>query len=456
MVGGVKYGVSIYDIQATIGVGANDIGSLCRSSRINMFSKHKPFRNSSQGFSFDTSQATPELRSPDRLAQELLSNFGLTIPKFNASDFKTHYSDPWTYDMPRGIKNTSLNPTSNDEWFRILDFDGYQHAMWQVGPVLDRGIYTIFDGYLGVPNATVFAGDSIQFGIQCADDGDTGISGLIYPYDFLRDTQSNDDLSKYYIGIALLDSQSRLWVITGDRMDTHHSLYDVNTSLVKTIPTNVADGALKAIPMLASSEYPNWDSAPGMGYFVSLNGQYLSLTKSSSSRILQITVEVLFVNSGVTLNISMRNQSSNAVTISYLYGFYMSHAAESNEHDDGYPAPDFVDPGVYGFIDSNWPSASLDPSMGFPLNDGPDIHVDDWASNEGHYLAARAYSACFADFRTANNNSTTIASGATVSWSKRFNNVTEDDFGSYAEYMRYVMCVRIGTTAYTDIFIADE
>lgn len=459
-------GVSIADLQSVLGRGTGDLGLLCSDkewnaagtalvsvNKTNKFSKFKPFRNSAIGFAFDRTKATPELRSPERLAQALLANYGLTIPKFNASNFKTHYSDPWVYDPPRGRNGGG---SGVHEWFRLLDFDGYQHSMWQVGPVLDRGIYTIFNGYMGVPNATVFAGDTIQLSIQCADDGESGIEGLLYPYDFYRDTQSNDDLSKYYLGIALLDSQSRLWVITGDKMDSHHTLYDVSSSLVKTIPTNLADGAFKAIPMLASYQYPNWDSAPGMGLFVSLNGQYLSLTKSSSSRILQITVGVLFVNSGVTLNISMRNQSANAVTISYLYGFYMSRAAESNEHDDGYPAPDYVDPGVYGFIDSNWPSASLDPSSGFPLNDGPNIHVDDWAPNEGHYLAARAYSACYADFRSANNNSTTIASGATVSWSKRFNGVTEDDFGSYAEYMRYVMCVRIGTTAYIDIFIADE
>ena len=440
--------MSVGDIQNCLNVSSSDVGDVCRSNKINMWAKHKPFRSSSPCFAFNTSQSTPEGRSPDRIQAALLANYGLNIPKYNANDFKTHYSTEWTYNQPRGI--------ANNEWFRMLDFDGYQHQTWQVGPVLDRGIYTIFDGYFGVPNNTVFAGDSIQFGIQCADDGETGIEGLIYPYDFARDQYSSDDLSKYYLGIALLDSQSRLWVITGDKMDSHHSLYDVNTSLSTTIPANLSDGAFKAIPMLASNEYTNWDSAPGMGYFVSLNGQYLSLTKSSSTRIFKIDVEVLYVNSGVTLNISMKNQSSNAVTISYLYGFYMSRASESNEHDDGYPAPDYVDPGVFGFISDNWPSASLDPSRGFDLNNGPDIHVDDWDSDYPSYLAARAYSSCFTDFRTANNNSTTVSSGATVSWSKRFNNVTEDDFGSYEEYMRFVMCVRIGTTAYTEIFIADE
>lgn len=470
-------GVEIADLQQVLGRGTGDLGLLCSDQewydnggtptlrplnppRINKWAKFKPFRNSAIGFSLDKTQASPELRSPDRLAQALLANYGLTIPRFGASDFKTHYSDPWVYNHPRGY-----NGGGNDvhEWYRILDFDGYQHELWQVGPVGTRGIYTIFDGYLGVPNSVVFAGDYIQMSIQCAYDGDTGIEGLLYPYDFLRDNHPADDLSQYYMGIALLDSQSRLWVITGERMDTHHSLYDVNASLVATIPNNVADGALIALPILASSQYATWDSAPGMGYFVSLDGQYLSLTKSSSTRKLVINVEVIYNNPGVTLNFSFRNQSSTAVQVSNLYGFLMSQAAENNEADDGYPAPSYQGMGVYGFIDTNWPSVSLNTPTVFPVSNSPDIYLTDWAPNYRPvpsipaYLAARGYANAYADFKTANNNSSTIASGATVTWTKTFNNISEDDFGSYAEYMRFALCVRVSPDSpYVETFIADE
>ncbi len=448
-VDGVIRGISIADLQTSIGTSYNDIGRIIAEGGINKWAKHKPFRYNTPGFPLDRTQSTPELRSPERMTRLLAANYGLSIPKYGANDFKTHYSEPWTYLRPRGL--------ANNEHFRFPDFDGYLHNnYWNPGPVGDRGIYTIFSGYFGVPNNTVFAGDTIQFGIQCAEDPDGGVLGLLYPYDFLREMQHNDDLSKYYMGIALLDSQSRLWVITGDRMDAHHSMYDVSASLVSTIPNNVADGALKAIPILASSQYPTWDNAPGMGYFISLDGQYLSLTKSSSTRKLVIDVEVIYNNPGVTLNFSIRNQSSSAVTVSNLYGFLMSMAAESNEPDDGYPAPAYIDPGVFGFIDSNWPSASLDTPPSFPLLNGPDIHVSDWAPSYPNYLAARAYNAR-TDFRANNNNSDIIASGATVTWTKTFPNISEDDFGSYAEYMRFALCVRVSPDApYTAIFIADN
>ena len=461
-------GVSTEDVGLVLGRSTRDIGLLCSDQEwngsslqsagaTNKFSKFKPFRNSAIGFAMDRTQATPELRSPARLAQLLAANFGLVVPKYGASAFKLNYAAKWTYAAPRGKKNTTLNPTSTDEPFRILDFDGYLHdRYWQVGPVGTHGLYTIFNGYFGVPAATVFAGDTIQFSIQCADDPDASLPGLLYPYSFLREQASDDDLSKYYMGIALIDYNGSLWVITGDRMDSHHTLYDVDASMSAALPNTVANGALIALPILASSQYPTWDNAPGLGYFISLDGAYLSLTKSSTARALQINVDVEFVNSGVTISLSLINQTANAITLSNLYGFYMSMASESNEPDTGYPAPAYQDPGSAGFIDENWPSASLDPVPSFPLNDGPNVYVDDWASGQGHYLAARAYTACFADFKSANNNSATIASGATVSWTKRFNNVTEDDFGSYAEYMRFMLCVRIGTTAYTQIFIADE
>lgn len=460
-VGGVTYGVEIADLQTAIGTSKSDIGQIIRDGAINKWAKHKPFRNSAPGFPLDRTKATPELRCPNRMTQLLAANYGLSIPKYGANDFKSHYDEEWGYLKPRGLNGAGQG---SHEYYRLPDFDGYLHNnYWNPGPVGTRGIYTIFNGYLGVPNDTVFAGDSIQFSIQCAEDPDSGLPGLLYPYDFLREQQHNDDLSKYYLGIGLLDSQNRLWVITGERMDTHHSMYDVSTSLVSTIPNGVADGVLKAIPLLVSSQYQTWDSAPGLGYFISLNGQYLSLTKSSSTRKLVIDVEVVYNNPGVTLNFSIRNQSSSAVNVSNLYGFLMSQAAEMNEADNGYPAPSYQGTGVYGFIETNWPSVSLNTPASFPVSNSPDIYLTDWAPNYTPvpsypaYLAARGYANAYADFRAANNNSTQIASGATVTWSKTFNNISEDDFGSYEEYMRFALCVRVSPDApYVTLFYADE
>ena len=42
-VGGVKYGISIADIQATIGSSKNDIKALCQDSGINPDSLYKPY-----------------------------------------------------------------------------------------------------------------------------------------------------------------------------------------------------------------------------------------------------------------------------------------------------------------------------------------------------------------------------------------------------------------------------
>lgn len=441
------------DVAQVLGINTGDEGELCTSVAINKWAKHKPFRSSAPGFPFSLTPATPELRSPDRIAAALAANYGFTIPRYAASDFKTHYSDPWTYNKPRGIVNS--------EHYRALDFDGYLHnCYWQLGPVLGRGLYTIFDGYLSVPAATVFAGDAITFGIRCCDDPDAGLPGLLYPYAFLREQQHNFDLSKYYMGIALLASNNVLWVITGDRMDAHHVQDDVDAFLSSSIPNNAADGALKAIPVLTTEQSPldsntnrrTWTNSP-QGYLVALDGAYLSLTKSSASGRLEISVVITISGSSVTMAFTLHNQSSSAAEVSNLYGFLMSGDAYANECGTGHNVPSYIDPGAYGFIEQNWPNARQDNPPSFPLNNPPDIHMDDWAPAYPSHLAARAYNAN-TDFRAANNNSSIIPAGGTVTWSKTINNITGDDFGDYADSGVFLaLCVNVvPAVSYVTVF----
>lgn len=431
------------DVAPVLGLNTGDEGELCTSSAINRWAKHKPFRNAAPGWAFDKTLATPELRSPARIVQALAANYGMVIPRYTAGDFKTHYAEAWSYVKPRGA--------GNSERYRVLDFDGYLHeCYWPQGIVANRGIYTIFNGYLSVPAATVFAGDIISFEIQCCDDPDAGLPGLLYPYAFLREQQHDYDLAKFYMGIALLASNDALWVITGDRMDQHHVLDDITAFLSASIPNNMADGAMKAIPVLASEQSPldentglrKWGTSQ-QGYLVGLDGAYLSLTKSSSSGRLEISVVVTLSGSSVTMAFTMHNQSASAVEVSNLYGFLMSGDAYANESGTGHNVPSYIDPGAYGFIEQNWPTARLDTPPSFPVNNPPDVHMDDWAPGYPPYLAARAYNARI-DFRAANNNSNVIASGATVTWSKTINNITGDDFGDYADSGVFLaLCVNV-------------
>lgn len=106
-------GVCIADLQAVLRSNRNDIGGIITTADINKWAKNKAERNSKLGV----------LSEADRKE----NYFGLQVTPSGSSitTFISNYPSEWTYFKPRGIKSTTLNPTSNDEWFRFLDFDGY-------------------------------------------------------------------------------------------------------------------------------------------------------------------------------------------------------------------------------------------------------------------------------------------------------------------------------------------
>lgn len=134
-VGGVTYGVSVYDVQRALGRGTTDVGQLCsdlewyldhidpvtnepvyltrRVGKINKWAKYKPVR--SGGLKVMT------------LSDMQDAYFGLDVPIYGTgpitiSDFLEAFSTAYAYLPPRGADR---NPK---EWFRLRDFDGYNRA----------------------------------------------------------------------------------------------------------------------------------------------------------------------------------------------------------------------------------------------------------------------------------------------------------------------------------------
>lgn len=447
-VGGVIYGVSIGDLQTSLGLSAKDIGQLVSANRssgesvINKWAKHKPFRYSAPGFALDRTQSTPELRSPLRITRALSTNYGMNIPKFSRDDFKTHYADKWTYLRPRGLNGGGQGV---DEFFRLPDFDGYLHnCYWQSG-ASGRNLYTIFNGSFSAADTLVFPGDSLLFEIQCCEDPDTGLPGLLYPYSFFEDVvTSRIDISKYYMGIALLTGND-LWVITGDVMNSHITVNDIYASLLTTLPATFPQGEFVVIPVLAS-QVSNPDPQTGdarwttsqQGYLVSLDGASITLRAGSAYNQLGLDCQVSVNGRYITMDFTIQNITNSNVTLYGLDAYIMSRASRSNEPDEGYPAPDSVPPGVESYIEDNWRNNGSVPAT----NPGY-IYVTDWydpddpdytPSTFPEGLAARRYNP-WADFYAANGNSAVIRPGASnrVTWQKVFDTQTgEDDFGPYS------------------------
>lgn len=138
-------GVSIGDIQAILATDKNDIGQLCRDDSVNMFAKFKPVRYQSVSATHDTVPTLYRGRDND---------CGIKIPVLDA----TAFADPDVQDeiensldyirtKPRGLE-------AFGEWFRFLDFDGYDHYASMnfqfIPPAVSR------EGYINIYGQHVF------------------------------------------------------------------------------------------------------------------------------------------------------------------------------------------------------------------------------------------------------------------------------------------------------------
>lgn len=110
-------GVEIADLQQVLGIGSGDLGYIISRGgamgTINKWAIHKPERSAKLG----------TLTLSDR--QD--GYFGLGIPKCTSTtgiaDFLNSYASGYNYLPPSGKKSIP----SQCEWFRIRDFDGYNH-----------------------------------------------------------------------------------------------------------------------------------------------------------------------------------------------------------------------------------------------------------------------------------------------------------------------------------------
>lgn len=112
------------DLQPVLGTGLDGLGNIIAGQtggqykvEIKEWAKYKPVRHAS--------------RSALTEAQRAVAKYGLSAPSTPTATTAPYalfsYYDGnmngWTYQRPRGY-----NPPSYEEWFRLLDFDGYNHA----------------------------------------------------------------------------------------------------------------------------------------------------------------------------------------------------------------------------------------------------------------------------------------------------------------------------------------
>lgn len=424
-----------------------------RVNSVNIFAKYKPFRNQRVLFS----------ASAEKLSARRAARFGTYIPRYGANDFKTHYSEGWAFLPPRGAAGTGGNNTNYNEPYRAMDFDGYNANEFQEGTVDNKMVATVFNGNIRALSNRLKTGGKIFFELQCSEDPDTGIPGLIFPNDFDINkysglTDDGYDLSQYYIGVALIftkNSQPSILVKTGDKMITHDPDptdpdWDDNNSIYAelevTLPSddNMPLGNFVAVPVLAqNSTSGSWTSSP-VGYLVSINGAYLPLEKVNALAGLDINVTITPqpANNRVALDFSVENVSAENITISKLFAYLMSADSYYDEPEtSGYPAYGLgsIEPSTDAYIWNTWPST---PEL---TTQGDRIVLSD-RTGQGENpnpLCAYGYNA-YADYLANNPNTGTnvIRPGSAnkVTWTKYLTinrtgnpNTLSDDYGDYSE-----------------------
>lgn len=414
----------IADVSYVLGRNTGDYGQLCgdvnengvRVNKINPFSLFKPFRSSIPGF---TTAAA-------RLAAAKAANYGTDIVSCGIVDFATKYSTKWGILPPRGVGGGA---GGQNEHYRINDFDGYQHKVWTQGAGSSgRDLYTIFNGYLHIPGLVVSDNDLIYFNIQCRENEDQDSDlGMMYPYDFQNAAK---DFSGYYVGIAILDHNGGVWVISDPQVSDYFSGTNVYTGISAAISASIPNGALIIAPVLTQNRSTSWTNSL-QGDIVLLNGEYLSATKIAQTANLQTSVAFSLSGSSITLTFTVKNQTGNSITINNMVCYLLSDGAYMNEHDNGYSGPDYMGSGAAAYINDSWPSS---------YKQG-DIYSHDWpgGSTNPDQLAARYYNA-YSDFYAANGNSNVLGNNATRTWTKTFNFI-DDDFGAYANGAWALLCL---------------
>lgn len=193
-------GVSIADVQKALGRGTGDLGLLCsdqewysdtnqnealrRANKINKWAKYKPYRSSSL--------VSTDSGDEGRIAK----HYGLSVDAFESLGSPSTANSflaklvagelDWVYLPPRGKGGGTAGA---NEWFRLLDFNGYNH------------------------NAEAPVGDVIT-GIPISANGDASINwdlnttpatGSITLGDLYI---GNTALTSYYLGVLLYQSGS--------------------------------------------------------------------------------------------------------------------------------------------------------------------------------------------------------------------------------------------------------
>lgn len=254
-VGGVSYGVSVYDVQRALGRGTPDVGQLCsdqewyldhidpvtnepvyllrRVGKTNRWAKYKSIRLNKLGVLTDADRAS--------------IYFGLDVTPTkggaaNLASFLSRYPTEWAYLPPRGKGN---GESGADEWFRMLDFNGYNRNANCFINISD----IIFPGSTVVGQSSLF-----RIGLNSGVNLNTGSIGIAD----LRLNLTGDtsiDFNDLYGGLLFVQGTSYKLITSPYKLGEQNQQYVSSYGTEITVPAFSSTGTYTVYPVFSSNKY---------------------------------------------------------------------------------------------------------------------------------------------------------------------------------------------------------
>ena len=239
--------VSIYDVQEVLNTTDNSLQELCTHSSINKWAKYKPER--STPFTSDQIQAGKPLFPfyvPLDNATRRTHNYGLNVPYcenylMNEKIYNIITGEElgWNYLKPRGGVMINAQNSPAAEFYRLSDFQGYDHdAKVPFSIIVENGqtgityngndieanaetatdlTFTILNNENGSSNLHIE--DFIEFADEQAGDNDICLRPVIqifngYIGSDLKEWYQKDHPDKQFSGDPITASQSGEWFIS--------------------------------------------------------------------------------------------------------------------------------------------------------------------------------------------------------------------------------------------------
>lgn len=173
----------------------HDGGWLIMNGLFNKWAKNKGFRSSEKGFHVDSAGIAAREVAQKAVNYGMVAPYSTNFGAYNSGFLQMLISGNvvWGYERPRGIKNTTLNPTNVDEILRVLDFHEY-----------DRRPICPFPSIAEVSGAIGISATTKQYGFPAIPHDNAGNLGL--ELHDLKPVAAETDanlLDNYYVGVAI-------------------------------------------------------------------------------------------------------------------------------------------------------------------------------------------------------------------------------------------------------------